>query len=141
MEIKRHRKVQVVIINSENREEILLLQTKEDRGFHWQNITGSVEEGENFFDAARRELKEESGLCGEIHELDLNFEFFDRWEKNILEKVFVALVPKTDNIILCDQEHQDFKWQKVMETSRESFGYESNWLSFLETREWIEKNS
>ncbi|OUR98753.1 hypothetical protein A9Q84_04900 [Halobacteriovorax marinus] len=141
MEIKRHRKVQIVVINRENRDEILLLQTKKDRGFHWQNVTGSVEDNEEYFDAAIRELKEETGLPGEIHELDLNFEFTDRWHKHVLEKVYVALVPKSESIILCAQEHQDFKWLKINDINIDNFGYESNWLSFLTTREWIEKNS
>jgi 8-oxo-dGTP pyrophosphatase MutT (NUDIX family) len=141
MEIKLHRKVQVVVIDCENREEVLLLQTKEDRNFHWQNITGSVEEGESYLDAASRELEEESGLKGEIHELDLNFKFLDRWEKNVIEKVYVALVPRSENILLCEQEHQDFKWLKINNVSRDSFGFQSNWLSFLEMREWIENNT
>lgn len=141
MEIKRHKKVQVVVIDSKNRDELLLLQTKEDRGFHWQNITGSVEAGEDYSDAAVRELEEESGLIGEVHELYLKFEFLDRWKKNVIEKAYVALVSKTRDIRLNEQEHQSFKWMKFKDVSRESFGHESNWLSFLEVREWLEKNT
>ena len=73
--------------------------------------------------------------------MDLNFEFTDRWNKNVLEKVYVALVTKSENIVLCQKEHQSFKWIKISEINIDNFGYESNWLSFLTTREWIEKNS
>ena len=141
MENVRHKKVQVIVIEKQNKDKILLLQTKEDRNCHWQNITGSVEQGESFLGAAKRELLEESGLNGELHMLDTEFCFKDRWDKNVHEKIFLALVDFTDEIKLCEQEHQDFKWVSLKEITKDSFGYESNWLSFLSARSFIENSN
>jgi 8-oxo-dGTP pyrophosphatase MutT (NUDIX family) len=140
MENVRHKKVQIIVIEKENLQRLLLLQTKEDRNFHWQNITGSVDGDESFEEAARRELLEESGLKGEIHILDTEFTFKDRWNKNVIEKVFLALVSFTEKVSISSQEHQDFKWKSISEINREDFGYESNWLSFLSARKFIEDN-
>jgi len=42
-------------------ERVLLLHRRVERGNFWQPITGSIEEGESPLDAARREMREETG--------------------------------------------------------------------------------
>ena len=56
------RKVQVVIFREDNEDvlEFLLLKTNERRGLFWQNVTGSVDNGESYNDAAFREVAEET---------------------------------------------------------------------------------
>ena len=140
MENLVHRKVQVVVIGGENLNKLLLLQTKKDRDEHWQNVTGSVDEGEAYYSAAQRELKEETGLTATLVELNLQFEFKDRWKKNVLEKVFLARVEDGEDVIISSQEHQAYKWLFLKEATKESFGYESNWKSFTTARDWLEDN-
>ena len=141
MENLVHRKVQVVVIGGENLNKLLLLQTKKDRDEHWQNVTGSVDEGETYYSAALRELKEETGLEATLIELNLQFEFKDRWKKNVLEKVFLAKVEEEAVVTISNEEHQGYKWLLLKEANKESFGYESNWKSFTTARDWLEDNS
>lgn len=56
-------------------ERILLLHRRPERGNFWQPITGTIEEHEPAFDAARRELHEETGTPGEPRSLDLTQSF------------------------------------------------------------------
>ncbi len=133
MEKNIQKKVQVVIIGGKSLNKLLLLQMKEDRGELWQNVTGSVDEGEDFIEAAHRELLEETGLSGELEELDVQFKFKDRWERNVLEKVFVAKVNGEQQVKISDEEHQDYKWIPLDQVTEENFGYKSNFKSFLES--------
>lgn len=140
MENTKHRKVQIVIIGGQEFNKLLLLQTKEDRDEHWQNVTGSVDEGETFYSAALREVKEETNLDVELIELSLQFEFTDRWKKNVCEKVFLGKVLEEVEVKISEQEHQDYKWLYFNDVTKESFGYESNWQSFNCARDWLEEN-
>ncbi|PIK14751.1 NUDIX domain-containing protein [Halobacteriovorax sp. JY17] len=141
MENLTHRKIQVVVIGGENLNKLLLLQTNTDRDEYWQNVTGSVDEGETFYSAAKRELEEETGIVATLVELNLQFEFTDRWKKDVLEKVFLAKVEEEEiEIKISREEHQDYKWLLLKEVTRESFGYESNWKSFSVARDWLEDN-
>ena len=54
---------------------VLLLHRKAERGNFWQPITGAIEEGESPLDAARRELREETGHDLEPRGLDLTQSF------------------------------------------------------------------
>lgn len=54
---------------------VLLLHRKAERGNFWQPITGAIEEGESTLDAARRELREETGHDLEPRSLDLTQSF------------------------------------------------------------------
>ena len=54
------KKIQVVFLLPMERR-YLLFQVNEKRGGFWQNITGSVEKNESFYEAALREINEETG--------------------------------------------------------------------------------
>ncbi len=132
-----HKKVQVVIIAKDDRSrKLLLLKTNEQRGSFWQNVTGSVEEGEDFLDAASRELHEETSFLlntGELIDLNLAYHFKDRWEREIEERAYLALI--TDNalsVALDSNEHSEFKWCTVGEISKDYYKFESNYECFLE---------
>ncbi|WP_372656257.1 NUDIX domain-containing protein [Halobacteriovorax sp.] len=138
MEKNIQKKVQVVIIGGENLNKLLLLQMKKDRGELWQNVTGSVDEGENFLEAASRELLEETGLSGQLTELEIQFEFNDRWNRNVLEKVFLAKVSGEPEVMISEEEHQDYKWLPLTQVTDKSFGHKSNYISFLESLKNVE---
>jgi 8-oxo-dGTP pyrophosphatase MutT (NUDIX family) len=103
---KIKQKVQIVISTSK---EILLLQLNEERGSFWQNATGSVEKNEEYAEAARRELFEETGIDSPIFELPMQICFHDRWGLDVVEKVFHCHLSRKTKILL-SEEHQKFKW-------------------------------
>ena len=112
----------------------------EKRSGFWQNVTGSVEpEDSNIFEAARRELLEETNLDNaKIEDLDLKFKFIDQYRNNVIEHCFVAVLPTSDiNIVLDPSEHQDHKWIKCADVSRNHFHYESNFRAFQKAKEVI----
>ncbi|MDD0823947.1 dihydroneopterin triphosphate diphosphatase [Mannheimia sp. AT1] len=51
----------LVVIYAKDTNRVLMLQRKDDPTF-WQSVTGSIEAGEKPIDAAKREIKEETGL-------------------------------------------------------------------------------
>ena len=139
MSNEKHKKVQVVTLAKDSNEIfVLLLQTKEDRNFSWQNVTGSVDPGEDFLAGAKRELIEETGLSTELLELPLSFEFHDRWGKDVQEKVYLATLSHIETKITLDpQEHGDFKWINIKEVNESNFGYPSNFEAFQKALETV----
>lgn len=53
--------ISVLVLLHDHQGRVLLLERKDKPGF-WQSVTGSLEEGETPFQAALREVKEETGL-------------------------------------------------------------------------------
>jgi len=82
----------------------------------WQIVTGSVEPDEHAYDAAIRELKEETGLESEVwYKLPYLGGFYDM-KRNTVESVpaFAVLYQNKPNIIISD-EHSEYKWIKNSE--------------------------
>src|SRR5690554_5447977 len=127
------KKVQTILLYRDANKQIqfLLLQTNEQRGSFWQNVTGSVEPGEEFSDAALREAIEETGLdknnVKRLIETDLLFEFQDRWGFQAREKVFVLEAAVPFQVRLDPSEHQNYKWLEKRELNEQSVYYPSNW--------------
>lgn len=125
--IKKKKKVQVVVLAEHF---LLLLEFKKNhRGF--QNITGSVEENEDFFSAALREVKEETSI--ETRELiDLNFEhrFIDQWKNHCHEKVFLLLLNQRPAVVL-SEEHSSYKWLPISYITEDDYTFPSNYEAFL----------
>jgi len=90
----------------------LLLQTNKKRGEFWQPITGSVEAGEEYPDAALREANEETGLEIEMTALqDLKFSFKYKGRRGPTEEyAFAAEVDSEDSVTLDPQEHITYRW-------------------------------
>lgn len=83
----------------------------------WQMVTGKIKENEKAYNAAQREIKEETGL--EIDKLfvvpNVNSFYNDEDDTVNYVPVFVAVVENGDNIKL-SEEHTGFKWVNKKET-------------------------
>jgi lipoyl(octanoyl) transferase len=98
---------------------VLLLHRRPERGDFWQPITGSIETGESPLDAARRELREETGHAAEPLDLDLAQSFLiesqylaPRYPAPIIasEIVFHAALDSNLPIRIDPEEHDDWGW-------------------------------
>ena len=86
----------------------------------WQSVTGSLEWGELAFDAAVRELKEETGLDG-ADLVDCNFsqefEIYSMWRQRYqpgvthnIEHVFTLELEDCRDIQIDPREHIEYRW-------------------------------
>lgn len=128
----RQRKVQVVLaaISPEGVWSFLVFRTNPERGSFWQNVTGSVEEGETFEEAALREAQEESGLAIEhivdIEDLNLVHHFLDRWKRKVEEHTFLIVLEGQWKPRLDPHEHVDWKWLEINEVEDNCLEWPSN---------------
>lgn len=94
--------------------EYLLLKRAPDESIYpglWQFVTGSINEGERAFDAALRELKEETGLTP-LHFWVVPYviSFYDAsYDAVNLSPMFAAQVPPAVMPVL-SAEHSAFEW-------------------------------
>lgn len=128
-------KVQVVILRELNEKvEVLLLQTNPNRGQFWQNVTGGKEANDTSnFDAAKREVKEETGIeldQNDLFDLDKSFNYYDsNRNTHYLEHIFMARV-HTEAITL-STEHQAYRWISANTIQSNNYKFESSFQAFL----------
>ncbi|MFO7445522.1 MAG: NUDIX domain-containing protein [Ignavibacteriaceae bacterium] len=93
--------------------EFLLLKRSEKEIYPglWQMVTGKIHEGEKAYEAALREIKEETGLVPERFWVAPNVNQFYSHEGNYISlmPVFAAKAGNKFDVIMCD-EHCDCKW-------------------------------
>jgi 8-oxo-dGTP pyrophosphatase MutT (NUDIX family) len=128
-------KIQIVTI-AEN--QLLLLQFAKMHNSGFQNITGSVEQGETFLEAAQRELLEEIGLSNSLIDIQHEFYFHDRWGADVHEKVFLCLFEQIPPITL-SEEHQSFKWILINNVTPLNFVFPTNFEAFQKALEFMKK--
>jgi 8-oxo-dGTP pyrophosphatase MutT (NUDIX family) len=104
--------------------EVLLLKTKPSRGEFWQPVTGSVEQGESFAQAAQREAFEETGLKLEVQPLEEKF-FFKNSLKEFEEHVYYAEAERLADIRVSPFEHSEYRWVPSKDALG-MLGFESN---------------
>jgi 8-oxo-dGTP pyrophosphatase MutT (NUDIX family) len=106
------KKVQVWIVAADGR--VLLLRTNAARSLFWQPVTGSVDPGESFEQAAAREAHEETKLEGLSAPTFLDYEFeFESFGATHHEKVFFVRAARDSaecKVQLDPNEHSDSKW-------------------------------
>jgi 8-oxo-dGTP pyrophosphatase MutT (NUDIX family) len=97
-------------IGSDGRREYLLL----DYGRHWDFAKGHLEKGEDDLTAARRELREETGISEIeiVHDFrhEIAYFFRDR-KKGLIRKTvvfFLGQTTVTDQMIVLSNEHEGF---------------------------------
>ena len=92
--------------------EYLLLKRLPDRnGFwHWQPVTGGLEERETRTEALRREIKEETGIKNLIRVIE-GLYYFEFSNPNLnQEYVYGVEVSSTEEAVLDGREHSEYRW-------------------------------
>lgn len=107
------RNVQVYIYNLNN-QKILMLKRIPEKAGYWQPVCGGIEKGENAFEAARRELEEETGIRRVQTWVELPYKFkYDEPKDGVpmqMEDVcYIAKVNEETDVVLSN-EHESYKW-------------------------------
>jgi dATP pyrophosphohydrolase len=91
----------------------------------WQMVTGRIEEGEKAWEAAIREVKEETGLVPEsLYSADIVETFYIKASDKIaFVPVFVAYVD-SQKVKLCPAEHDAFEWVEYQEAKERFVWFE-----------------
>jgi len=109
--------------------EFLILRRSEKYGLDiWQPVTGHLEKNENFLEAAKREVLEETGISQFIRSIDpdivINFSNSES-NKKYKEKVYgFEVSPDIEEVQLSD-EHRSFSWVNC-ETARALLYWDNN---------------
>lgn len=127
--------VSVLVVVHTTANEVLLLERATRAGF-WQSVTGSLDRPDEPLEAAaRRELKEETGISAESGVLRrwplcYTFEIFPQWRHRFLagtthntEHVFGFTVPGTVPVTLAPDEHVASRWLPWREAAAQCFSW------------------
>jgi dATP pyrophosphohydrolase len=115
---KYKRPESVLVIVHTTTGEVLMLRRVEPEDF-WQSVTGSLRWGETAAAAARRELREETGIdrepldCGWSNRFSILPAWRRRYAPDVttnLEHVFRVECPVRPAVILNPQEHGSYRW-------------------------------
>ena len=108
---------EVFVFVRRGREEYLVLHRSPKQGGYWHCVAGGLEVGENYAEAAARELLEETGLEAPLAELGRHFVYrLEEWEPRytpesgeIHVECFLAEAPAGWEPTL-DWEHDEYRW-------------------------------
>ncbi|PST27126.1 NUDIX domain-containing protein [Mesorhizobium plurifarium] len=104
--------VSVVLLRLvEGQPEVLLLRRNHTLVGEWCQVAGAIEDGEKAWEAALREVKEETGLaCDRFYSADICEQFCEADRDAIsLLPVFVGFV-KPQAAVVINHEHSEFRW-------------------------------
>ena len=110
--------------------EVLLLERADHPG-SWQSVTGSVEKGESFREAAMRELGEETGLKQGMlldWEMETEYEIYPEWRHRYApgvtrntEHAFGFRIERPVPVTLSPREHLNCLWLPFREAALKVF--------------------
>lgn len=129
-----------VYVYSTIENQVLMLKRIPEKAGYWQPVCGGVEKGESDFEAAKRELFEETGVKFNKELLELPFEFNynelkDGVMMNMTDTCFLLEVLKPIDIVISD-EHETYKWSELSEINSLT-----NWEPILEVCKFIAENT
>lgn len=114
--------------------QVLLLERADKAGF-WQSVTGSIEEGETPYQAAIREVAEETGLmAADYHFYDMQasnvYEIYEHWRYRYApavthntEHLFGLELPAPLPVQLAVDEHVRYEWVDWREAAKKVFSW------------------
>lgn len=107
--------------------QVLLLRRNHTLVGEWCQIAGAIEDGEKAWEAALREVWEETGLkCSRLYSADICEQFYEADRDAIsMLPVFVGFVEANSTVII-NHEHSEFRWV--------SFGVALNMVPFAGQR-------
>ena len=119
----------LIIVYTENVNQILMLQRRDDPSF-WQSVTGSLEENESPYQAAIREVKEETGIdikrenltlidCYQSVEFEIFPHFRYKYAPNVThctEHWFLLPLPRECEPVL--SEHSAYRWMSAEQAAQ-----------------------
>lgn len=113
----------------------VLLMERADKADYWQSVTGSIEQGETPYDAAIREVKEETGLNAidyDFQDWQVNntYEIYPHWRHRYadgvtenIEHQFGLMLPTKQSVTLAPDEHVRYEWVDWREAAARVFSW------------------
>lgn len=114
--------------------QVLIMERADKAGF-WQSVTGSLEDDETPYEAAIREVKEETGLDALAYnfqdwQANNTYEIYPHWRyryaegvtKNV-EHLFGLTLPAALTITLAPNEHVRYEWVDWREAAQRVFSW------------------
>mgnify|MGYP001181558042 FL=1 len=121
----------LLLVYTKNKEVLLL--KKKDHDDMWQSITGSLHENESPYEAAVRELNEETGIKSDkIVDCEKNyvFEIYEMWRHKYddgithnTEYVFKLELEDKVDIKIDKDEHDSFEWLTRVKAAEKVFSH------------------
>ncbi len=121
--------------DSQSKDLQVMIMERADKAGFWQSVTGSIEADETPYQAALREVKEETGLDA----LDYDFqdwhasnvyEIYPHWRHRYapgvtenIEHLFALSLPSQLPITLAPNEHQRYEWVDWREAAQRVFSW------------------
>ncbi|MFW5431816.1 MAG: dihydroneopterin triphosphate diphosphatase [Methylophilaceae bacterium] len=114
--------------------QVLIMERADKAGF-WQSVTGSIESDETPYDAAIREVKEETGLNAASYDFQdwqasNVYEIYPHWRHRYApdvvenkEHLFGLCLPSTLPVTLAPDEHVRYEWVDWREAAQRVFSW------------------